>query len=52
MSEELRVKILILIREIDSIAKNIRDQLPLFIMLKDYQESWVKGETFEIKECE
>lgn len=33
--EEVRIKILA--REIESTAKSIRDQLPLFIMLKQYQ---------------
>lgn len=46
--EEVRIKILA--REIESTAKSIRDQLPLFIMLKQYQETWAKEEIFELRE--
>ena len=28
----------------------MRDQLPLFNFLQQYYETWVKGETFELKE--
>jgi hypothetical protein len=39
--EEIRMKLLA--REIESLAKNMRDQLPLFNFLKNYYESWTKG---------
>jgi len=40
----------LLAKDIDTTAKNIRDQLPLFSLLKKYYECWVKGELFEMKE--
>ena len=39
--EEVRIKLLA--KDIDTTAKSIRDQLPLFSLLKKYYECWVKG---------